>query len=300
MKVPQIQPRVAAASGAETIRTGLLGREIMASRSPWMHQEEAKAHGLNLHYQLFDFSHSGWDDTALGAQLGAIRDEGFVGVNITHPFKQQVIPILDALSPTAVMLGAVNTVAFTEAGMIGHNTDVTGFAESVRRGLAGARLEKIVQFGAGGAGTATAHALLSLGVSDLTLIECDTDKATALVDRLAQAYPDMVVSCCHPDDADLRDCDGIVNATPIGMAAHPGMPFKPGALDASQWVADIVYFPLETALLRAARARGCRTLNGKGMAVFQAADAFAIFTGLQPDRDRMLSCFDAFKAKQAA
>jgi shikimate dehydrogenase len=281
-------------TGAGAIRTGLLGREILASRSPWLHQEEAKAHGLNLQYELFDFTARDWHDKDLGLYLAELKAAGFAGVNITHPFKQKVIANLDALDPSAEQLGAVNSVQFSPEGMIGHNTDVTGFANSVRQGLGGAALSHIVQFGAGGAGSATAHALLSLGVADLTLVDSEGARCQELVARLSRSYPKASVKRGTANAALLASADGIVNATPVGMAAHPGTPFDPDWLSSSQWVADIVYFPLETALLKAAEARGCRTLSGKGMAVYQAADAFDIFTGLTADRNRMLDSFDAF------
>jgi shikimate dehydrogenase len=287
-------------SGAESIRTGLFGREILASRSPWLHQEEARSLGLHLTYQLFDFDQREWHDDQLRKQLTALEASGFAGVNITHPFKQAVVACLDDLADSARMLGAVNAVEFSTAGMIGHNTDVSGFAESVRRGLTGAKMDRVVQFGSGGAGSATAHALLSLGVLELVLVDPDSARAATLAGRLTQTYADAQVSVSPYDAKVLAKADGIVNATPIGMVAHPGLPLDPSDLHTDQWVADIVYFPLETALLREARAKGCRTLDGKGMAVFQAADAFAIFTGVEPDRDRMLKSFDAFTAKKAA
>ncbi len=300
MIVSERRTQEAGKTGAGAIRTGLLGREILASRSPWLHQEEAKAHGLNLRYELFDFSQRQWSDDTLGARLAALKSEGLAGVNITHPFKQQVIAHLDGLAPSAAQVGAVNTVSFSEAGMIGHNTDVTGFAESVRQGLAGSRLGHVVQFGAGGAGSATAHALLSLGVSGLTLVDSDEARLATLIACLARAYPDALVTHGTANPGMIAAADGIVNATPVGMARHPGTPFDPDWLGSTQWIADIVYFPLETLLLKEAKARGCRTLSGKGMAVFQAADAFDIFTGRAADRNRMLESFDAFAAKAAS
>lgn len=286
--------------GPEMIRTGLLGREILASRSPWIHEQEAAAQAVPLSYTLFDFTAEGWADDDLPRRLDALQARGFAGLNVTHPFKQLIIPHLDSLADSAASVGAVNTVRFAGGQRIGHNTDVTGFAASVRSGLAGARMDHVVQFGAGGAGSATATALLSLGVPHLTLVESHEERRTGLADRLAKAFPDARITTCSPEQASLAEADGVVNATPVGMAAHPGTPFDPDWLHDGLWVADIVYFPLETALLREARARGLRVLDGKGMAVFQAADAFDIFTGLHADRGRMLTSFDAFGVARAA
>jgi shikimate dehydrogenase len=293
----EAQSRVARSTGAVDIRTGLFGRDILASRSPWLHQQEAASLGIGLTYELFDFTARNWSDNELGQRLTALKAGGFAGVNVTHPFKQEVIAYLDGLAPSAEQLGAVNSVQFSKDGMIGHNTDVSGFADSVRHGLDSAQLGHVVQFGAGGAGSATAHALLSLGVSEITLVDCDQARVAALVARLALAYPRAKVKNGSATSATLASANGVVNATPVGMAAHPGTPFDPDWLSNDQWVADIVYFPLETELLKQAKARGCRILSGKGMAVYQAADAFDIFTGLTADRSRMLESFDAFSIR---
>lgn len=282
-------------SGAELIRTGLLGRSILASRSPWMHEQEAQAQSIALQYALFDFTANGWRDEELGLRLDEIAACGFAGVNVTHPFKQAIVPLLDDLSPAAASVGAVNTVRFANGKRIGHNTDMTGFADSVRAGLGGVDLGRVVQFGAGGAGSATAHALLDLGIRELFLVDADDAKAETLAGQLALARPDARIVCAKADAVLFNAVDGVVNATPIGMAAHPGMPFDPDWLRSAHWLADIVYFPLETELLKAARGRGCRTLDGRGMAVYQAAEAFDVFTNRHADRARMLASFDAFQ-----
>lgn len=282
-------------AGVEQIRTGLIGRDIQASRSPWMHEREGAAQGLDLTYTLFDFVLSGRTEDDLGLQLEQAEAEGYSGVNITHPYKQAVIAHLDNLAPSAREIGAVNTVRFGGGERIGHNTDVRGFAESMRSGLLGARMERVVQFGCGGAGAATSHALFGVGVEHLVLIETDTARRDALCDKLRATFGADRVSVAEG----LRDVDrpnGIVNTTPCGMAGYPPAAFDPDLLHAHQWVSDIVYFPLETPLLRAARAKGCATLDGSGMAVLQAAAAFEIFTGLHADRERMHRSFLEFVA----
>jgi shikimate dehydrogenase len=151
-------------------------------------------------------------------------------------------------------------------------------------GLRGASLGRVLQIGAGGAGAATAHALLALGVGTLLVCDRDQQRARQLVEQLQR---DQGAQCATRVDgavAALPGADGVVNATPMGMATHPQSPIDTRLLDPRQWVADIVYFPLETELLRAARARGCRTLDGSGMAVYQAAAAFEIFTGRRRPR----------------
>jgi shikimate dehydrogenase len=207
---------------------------------------------------------------------------GYDGLNVTHPCKQQVIEHLDELDEDAEAIGAVNTVVIHDGRATGHNTDAEGFAASVERGLPGARREHVVLLGAGGAGSALAHALRRLGTETLTIVDADRERAAAL----ARAVGGRV-----GEPGDVAAADGLVHATPTGMEGHDGMALDPGLLHRRLWVADIVYRPLETELLRAARARGCRTLDGGGMVVFQAAASFARFTGVEPDRERMLSHF---------
>jgi shikimate dehydrogenase len=280
--------------------TGLIGRDILASRSPWLHEREADAQGVRLLYALYDFAALDLDETDLPRVLDAAEVMGFAGLNVTHPYKQAIIAHLDDLSPAAAKIGAVNTVAFSDGKRIGHNTDVSGFAESFRIGLPGVDTDLVVQIGTGGAGSATAHALLETGVGTLALFDQDIAKRTALAAKLRTDFGADRIS--EPADLDetLARADGIVNATPMGMTRYPGSPVPQALIKPRHWVADIVYFPLETILLVDARARGCRTLNGSGMAVYQAAAAFDIFTGLTADRARMRASFEAFVADRRA
>ena len=283
-------PAAVAAAGGSVL-AGLIGSGIQASRSPSLHEREGAEQGLRYIYKIIDIAALGLAPDALPELLTAARRFGFAGLNITHPCKQTVIPLLDTLSPDARALGAVNTVVFENGRAIGHNTDWSGFAESFRRELADVARGRVVQFGAGGAGAAVAHALLTLGVDRLTII--DTDAARAA--ELAAALGDRFGAGRAVAGADVADAvgaaDGIVNTTPLGMVKYPGMPLAASLLHPRLWVADIVYFPLETELLRAARACGCRTMSGGGMAVFQAVGAFRLFAGVEPDAERMLRHF---------
>ncbi|MBQ0878530.1 shikimate dehydrogenase [Streptomyces sp. RT42] len=271
---------------------GLIGSGIGPSLSPALHQREADRQGLRYLYRLIDVDTLGVPPEAVGDLLRAARDLGFDGLNITHPCKQLVIEHLDALTPQAEALGAVNTVVFDDTGRAtGHNTDVTGFAASFARGLPDAPLERIVQLGAGGAGAAVAHATLTLGAGQVTVVDALPERAAALAAQLNRHFETGRAACAAPDrlPALLAEADGIVHATPTGMAAHPGLPLPAALLHPGLWVAEVVYRPLETELLRTARALGCATLDGGGMAVFQAADAFRLFTGREPDAVRMLA-----------
>ena len=299
MDIPHHTPQSLAAAHHRCL-VGLVGHDIQASRSPWLHEQEGAAQGLNLVYSLFDFAAMGRGAEALPRLLDAAAETGFAGLNVTHPFKQAVIAHLDELSPGAARIGAVNTVVFEAGRKIGYNTEVTGFGESLRRGLPGADLASVQPYGAGGAGAATAQALLSAGVSELRILDTDATRCQALVTKLVNDFGvgRAVAATALPEA--LAGATGVVNTTPLGMANYPGSALPASLLDLARWVADIVYFPLETQLLREARAAGCRTLDGSGMAVFQAADAFDLFTGKSADRERMLRSFRAFVSRRPA
>jgi shikimate dehydrogenase len=269
--------------------TGLIGEDIQASRSPWIHEREGDAQGVRLIYSLFDLAASGGQLEALGPTLASAKGAGFAGVNITHPYKQAVMSLLDELSDEAAQIGAVNTVVFRNGRATGYNTDYLGFAEGLRRGLEGARFDQVVQLGAGGGGAATAYALLQHGTGVLHLHDVRREAADKLAANLADVFGNARVKVVDDLELAIGAGDGLVNASPIGMVGHEGLPVPAEWLRPSMWVADIIYFPLETELLKQARLLGCRTLNGVTMVVFQAAAAFDLFTGLTADRERMLA-----------
>ena len=269
---------------------GLVGTGIGPSLSPALHEREADRLGLRYLYRRLDLDELGLPPHRVGDLLTATRLAGYDGLNITHPCKQLVLPHLDELDPTAAALGAVNTVTFRDGTAVGHNTDTTGFARAMRTGLPDVPRDHVVLLGAGGAGAACAHALAT---SQLTIFDRDETRAVALADQLGdRAEPG------HSLADVLKTADGLVHATPTGMTAHPGLPLPADLLDPRLWVADVVYRPLATALVETARARGCRVLDGGRMAVFQAADAFRLFTGRTPDADRMLRHFDTLEVRQ--
>ncbi len=274
-------------SAQRSVLLGLIGAGIQASRAPALHERDAEEQGLRCIYRLIDIEPLGLGVEALGELLVAAERMGFAGLNITHPCKQAVIPLLHELSDDARDVGAVNTVLLRDGRRIGHNTDWWGFAESFRRGLPDAALRRVVQLGAGGAGAAVAHAIAKLGVQRLAILDVDVRRSRELAERICARFG--AGRAIASDDAamEMAQADGIINATPIGMVGHPGLPISPDLLRPVQWVAEVIYFPLETELLRAARDKGCRTLDGGGMAVFQAAEAFCLFTGLPADAERM-------------
>ncbi|WP_025129238.1 shikimate dehydrogenase [Pseudomonas sp. PH1b] len=273
------------------VLAGLIGAGIQASRTPSLHEHEGDAQGLRYLYRLIDLDPLQLDSSALPDLLSAAERMNFTGLNITFPCKQSILPLLDELSPEARGIGAVNTVVLKDGKRVGHNTDCLGFAEGFRRGLPGVARQHVVQMGAGGAGAAVAHALLSEGVQQLTLFDVESLRAQSLADNLNQHFGAARARAGNDLPGTLANADGLVNTTPMGMAKLPGMPVPVELLRPELWVAEIVYFPLETELLRNARALGCRTLDGGTMAVFQAVKAFELFSGQSADAQRMLAHF---------
>jgi shikimate dehydrogenase len=281
-----------------SILVGLIGRDIQASRSPEMHMREGEAQGLRLIYNLIDLAKLDLSIESLPDLLVAAERTGFAGLNVTIPCKQAIIPYLHELSDDARALGAVNTVVLRDGRRIGHNTDWSGFAEGFRRGLPNAPMGLVVQLGAGGAGAAVAHAALMLGTKLLMVFDTEPSRAAQLASDLSARFgPGRAVAATDVEAA-MASADGLINCTPIGMANYPGTSVPVALLRPAMWVSEIIYFPLETELLRAARALGCRTVDGGGMAVFQAVHAFRLFTGIEPDHERMLRHFASIRPRE--
>ncbi|MCE3293843.1 MAG: shikimate dehydrogenase [Arthrobacter sp.] len=277
----------------ESYLIGLVGDGVMPSLSPHMHEREGDLQGLRYLYRPIDLHELDLPAAAIGDLLLSASRMGYNGLNITHPCKQLVLQHLDEVTPDAEKLGAVNTVVIQDGRFIGHNTDFSGFAAALAAGLPNARLDRVVQLGAGGAGSAVAYALLTAGVQTLDLVDMDPARGAERAAELAGFFPDRTITA--RTTAELPQlmplADGLVHCTPVGMAAHPGLPLDISLVESRHWVADIVYRPIETELVREARAKGCEVLDGGRMAVGQAADAFRIFTGLDADAERMRTHF---------
>lgn len=266
---------------------GLVGEGIGASLTPALQEGEGRAQGLRLSYRLLDATRQGFGVDDLPEVLAWAQRLGFDGLNVTHPFKQAVVPLLDELSEDAADLGAVNTVVFRDGRSLGRNTDWSGYGRAFRQALPDAVADRAVVVGAGGAGVAVGYGLLEQGAEHVSVLDSDRDRADACVVRLAKRFGDERVGVATDLEAALGDAHGLVNATPVGMDGHPGTSVPARLLREDLWVSDVVYFPLETELLRLARSRGCRVVPGGGMAVHQAVGAFEYFTGRAADADRM-------------
>jgi shikimate dehydrogenase len=279
------------------VLVGLVGRGIQLSRTPAMHEAEGRGHNLSYVYCLLDTdltpNRLGVQPINLQGIISYAEFFGFHGLNITFPYKQEIISVLDDLSEAAEVLQSVNTVVLRQGRRIGHNTDMWGFQQSFLSELADVPRGNVLLLGAGGAGAAVAHALLDCGVQKLLISDIVAPRAAILAKRLNSHFGQGRASAVSDMAQSAASADGIVNATPIGMTKIPGLPINPELLRQSCWVADIIYFPIETQLLAEARKRGCRTMSGEGMAIHQAARAFELFTGKAPNVERMRAAFSA-------
>jgi quinate/shikimate dehydrogenase (NAD+) len=281
--------------GSGRLLTGLLGAPIAHSASPAMHEKAAEALGWRCHYQLIEVAGAGTEELKL--MLEGVRRLGFAGINVTFPYKEAVLDLLDELSPDAARIGAVNTVVVRDGRLIGYNTDTTGFARAAAELVGASAHGAVALIGAGGVGKAIAFALARLGVSELRIFDTDRAKAEHVA---AQLDGDAKASVARSVEEALRGVAGVVNGSPVGMLPNLGTPVPEALLHAGMWVADAVYTPLWTPLLLAAKAKGAEVMTGRELAIYQAADAFRLFSGLEPSIADMRIAFDAVMAKRYA
>jgi shikimate dehydrogenase len=284
------------------ILVGLIGANIQGSLSPALFADAFAAAGIDGYYHLIDVDRL--SSRQLPRLLDSIKAVGFAGANITHPFKQKILPLLDTVDPEAAQVGAVNTVLIAADGRTtGFNFDRRGWHKSFEESLgrSSAQGAIVVQVGAGGAGRAVAFALMDLGVATLVIHDLDAARAAALKTDLSAHFDPSRCRITDNVAHEVGMADGVVNATQTGMAGFPGNPIPVSALKSTHWAADVIYTPVETAFLKAAAARGARVLNGSGMCVHTAVEAFRLFTGQEPEVARLHRSFaSALAARDAA
>lgn len=275
-----------------TFQFGLIGDGITNSLTPPMHEIEGHNLGLSVVDHPIDTDKLKLGVDELPQILDWMESLGYDASNVTHPFKQAIIPLLDEISQRARDLQAVNCVKFEGGKRIGHNTDWCGFQHSIERQLPEAVHDRVTLMGAGGAGSAVCYALLLMGAEHVDVYEVVEDKRDEMVNRMKGIYGSDRVDAAPDLGESIKNSQGLVNATPVGMTVHGGgTPAPKELLRPELWVADCVYLPINTPLLTDARSIGCRTIDGGGMAVGQCAEAFEIFTGVKPDEDRMHEAF---------
>jgi shikimate dehydrogenase len=274
---------------------GLIGAPISHSASPAMHEAAAAALNIDARYHLIDVADAG--EEKLRQMLHGVRALGFSGVNVTYPYKEAVVPLLDELAPYAEKIGAVNTVVVANGRLVGHNTDATGFRHVLaERNL---RLDggPVLLLGAGGVGRAIAHALVDAGAKSILIFDADPVRARRLAAILPKA---SALGTSHDLVAAIPDACGLINGTPVGMSPDANSPVPIDAIRPHHWVCDAVYAPLWTPLLKGADACGATIVTGRELAIAQAVDAFRLFTGLEPSGLLMSGAFDrAIKSRRA-
>ena len=265
---------------------GIMGWPISHSRSPALHNFWLDEHGIDGVYVPLPVRPEN-----LAQALRALPVLGFRGCNLTLPHKQMAILIVDRVDALARRIGAMNTVVVAADGSLeGSNTDVYGFRESLRDAAPDwdAAAGAAVVLGAGGAARAVVAALIEAGAGEIRLVNRTLARARRIAEDLATASARLSVYRWEERDAVLEGAGLLVNATSLGMAGEPELAVDLAALPVAAIVFDIVYVPLETALLAAARARGNRTVDGLGMLLHQGRPGFEAWFGVPVQATREL------------
>ena len=263
----------------DEFRLGLIGASIGRSQAPWLHKKAGQLCGLQIHYKLFDLNEL--SDKDLKTLLDRLIAQGFHGVNITHPVKEQVTRFVDIPDEAMRRIGAVNTLCF--ADRTAYNTDYSGFIKAFQKKFGTVTPGKVLMLGAGGVGKAIAFALLHLDVNtELSIVDTNLQKSSHLANELksaglrANAYETNLI-------AELSKVDGLINCTPLGMYQYPGCALPKHLFGGQSWAFDAVYTPLKTEFLQCAQKANLETLSGYELFFYQGRDAFELFTGHQVD-----------------
>ena len=278
-------------SEARELTAGLIGEHISRTRLPAALEILCAEYGYDLSFELIDSANRTPFD--FRATVDELRDWGWTGVTVTHPFKISAASYAaDAMETAAAHLGAAHALIFEEDDVRGHNTDYTGFLSAWRANMGDDQPGRVAMAGAGGVAAALAPALLELGAKEIALWDIDPAKATALKTKLNDKV--RVVSAGDAIAA-THDADGLVNASALGMAEYPGMAFATNAIGRQKWAFDAVYTPPETLFLATARQAGLRLISGFELFKHMALRTFAAYTGVMPDQRAMLPCLDSLR-----
>jgi len=279
---------------------GLIGARIERSISPAMHEAAGRALEIDVRYHLIDAHVIGFGPDALPQLLAGVKLAGFTGLNVTFPFKEVVLQLIDDVEGAAEEVGAVNTVVVHGNRLIGHNTDYSGFIDGWRRTLGTRKPGKAALIGAGGVGRAIAHALAALGADEVRIADIESSRASTLAESLRLRHPSARVIVAPDAASACAGASGIVNATPVGMYAFPGTPVAESSIAGAAWAMDAVYTPIDTAFVAAARRAGAAVMTGQELAIGQAIGAFTLFFGRPAPPDVMRETFLAEIARASA
>lgn len=262
------------------IRLGLIGDNITRSQSPRLHVEAGRLCGLDVSYERLIPRDLGLDFIAVFDRCAA---EGFCGINVTYPYKEEVFSRLSVPDPLTARIWACNTVLFSGPRPEGHNTDYSGFIAAFHSAFGEASPGKVAMAGAGGVGKAIAFALSRLGASELRIFDTERRKVDGLATALREAGVEMqTVSTASVSEATLG-ADGLVNCTPLGMTGYPGTAVQSEHMSGASWAFDAVYTPVDTLFLRLAAQAGLSVMSGYELFFHQGVGAFRHFTGKDVD-----------------
>lgn len=257
----------------------VVGHPIAHSLSPIMHRAGYQSIRLDAEYQRFDVL-----PKDLGAAVKGLKGLGFSGWNVTVPYKEKILPLLDDLTLEAQRAGAVNTVKVSEGRLIGHNTDGAGFIRSIQEWIDLEPGRKIVLLGAGGAAKGIAMALAPLGVQ-LHVLNRTAERAADLVESIRSFGGKAELEVWGSGDW-LSQADCVIQTTTIGLK-NEAYPFSLQGISPATLVVDIIFNPWETPFLRSAKEQGCKTLNGAGMLLYQGIAAWEYWLGGQAPVEAM-------------
>ncbi|MCB1761997.1 MAG: shikimate dehydrogenase [Gammaproteobacteria bacterium] len=267
---------------AKEIKLGLLGNGIGRSRAKSLHELIGGLYGLNVHYWPMDLA--GKADVNIGDELIRCREEGYRGVNVTHPYKRDAFRFVDVLSGFPAGLTSVNTVVFDAGRLMADNTDYNGFCRAYITHFSGQQKPgRVLMLGSGGVGLAIAYGLQKLGASELVVFDKNLQAARDLIANLNQAQlPARNIEYVDLID-EMRSADGLINATPVGMFQYPGNPFPQEGFANQRWAFDAVYTPERTVFLEYCRRWDIDTVSGFKLFLYQGLDAFRLFTNIDVD-----------------
>jgi shikimate dehydrogenase len=268
------------AAATNSVKLGLIGDNIIHSKSPRLHRTAGQLTGLDVTY-----------DRLIPKDMGLSFDEvfelahtsGFRGINITYPYKEVVISKVTVSDPLVRGIGAVNTVVFDSDGPKGFNTDYTGFMNAYRLVRGTKQPGVVCLIGTGGVGKAVAFGLIGLGAKAIHCVDLDPAKAASLADTLVALGSQTRIEVFGDAVAAVDGADGIINCTPLGMVGIGGSPLPDDAMQGAAWVFDAVYTPVDTQFLQDAQRTGLTVISGYELFFGQGVDAWKIFTGFEID-----------------
>jgi shikimate dehydrogenase len=274
----------------ETMKLGLLGNNIGRSRAKNLHELLGEIYGIDVTYQPMDLANLPGQVSIL-AELERCRDEGFRGVNVTHPYKRAAFDEVKTMPSFPAGLTSVNTVLFTDEGMVADNTDYSGCCRAFRHHFGpNFKPGRVLMLGTGGVGVAIAYALREMGADELAVADTNSALASMLISQLKDGP--LPVRLAQADLlAEMKNAQGLINATPVGMFQYPGCAFPKDGLLAQSWAFDAVYTPENTEFLGSCRNRGIATLSGFALFLFQGLDAFERFSGIMPEAGEVEKVF---------